>query len=84
MDRNLILSTLFYICFDVPINLASFKIESKIELSTFYSFDPSPYTRHTVWSVLFGSWLYNTSYIAVNQTMVQRYKSLPSKKISQL
>ncbi|XP_020284757.1 sodium-coupled monocarboxylate transporter 1 isoform X2 [Pseudomyrmex gracilis] len=50
----------------------------------FFNFDPSPYTRHTVWTVLIGSWLYCTSYIAVNQTMVQRYKSLKSTKISQL
>ncbi|XP_071563748.1 sodium-coupled monocarboxylate transporter 1 [Temnothorax nylanderi] len=50
----------------------------------FFNFDPSPYTRHTVWTVLIGSWLYSTAYIAVNQTMVQRYKSLKSTKISQL
>ncbi|XP_011167300.1 sodium-coupled monocarboxylate transporter 1 [Solenopsis invicta] len=50
----------------------------------FLNFDPSPYTRHTVWTVLIGSWLYCTAYIAVNQTMVQRYKSLKSTKISQL
>ncbi|XP_011344946.2 sodium-coupled monocarboxylate transporter 1 isoform X2 [Ooceraea biroi] len=51
---------------------------------TFFNFDPSPYTRHTVWTVLIGSWLYSTAYIAVNQTMVQRYKSLKSTKVSQL
>ncbi|XP_070158852.1 sodium-coupled monocarboxylate transporter 1 isoform X3 [Polyergus mexicanus] len=50
----------------------------------FLNFDPSPYTRHTVWTVLIGSWLYCTAYIAVNQTMVQRYKSLESTKKSQL
>ncbi|XP_011694864.1 PREDICTED: sodium-coupled monocarboxylate transporter 1-like [Wasmannia auropunctata] len=50
----------------------------------FFNFDPSPYTRHTVWTVLIGSWLYSTAYIAVNQTMVQRYISLKSTKISQL
>ncbi|XP_050456946.1 sodium-coupled monocarboxylate transporter 1-like [Cataglyphis hispanica] len=50
----------------------------------FLNFDPSPYTRHTVWTVLIGSWLYCTAYIAVNQTMVQRYKSLETKKKSQL
>ncbi|XP_011648076.1 sodium-coupled monocarboxylate transporter 2-like, partial [Pogonomyrmex barbatus] len=50
----------------------------------FLNFDPSPYTRHSVWTVLIGSWLYVTAYIAVNQTMVQRYKSLKSTKISQL
>ncbi|KAL6426235.1 hypothetical protein ACFW04_009043 [Cataglyphis niger] len=50
----------------------------------FLNFDPSPYTRHTVWTVLIGSWLYCTAYIAVNQTMVQRYKSLETRKKSQL
>ncbi|XP_011054030.1 PREDICTED: sodium-coupled monocarboxylate transporter 1-like isoform X1 [Acromyrmex echinatior] len=50
----------------------------------FFNFDPSPYTRHTFWTVLIGSWLYNTAYIAVNQTMVQRYISLKSTKISQI
>ncbi|CAL1689454.1 unnamed protein product [Lasius platythorax] len=50
----------------------------------FLNFDPSPYTRHTFWTVLIGSWVYCTAYIAVNQTMVQRYKSLDSTKKSQL
>ncbi|XP_058803067.1 sodium-coupled monocarboxylate transporter 2-like [Phymastichus coffea] len=46
----------------------------------FLNFDASPYTRHTVWTVLIGSWLYCTAYIAVNQTMVQRYQSLSSMR----
>ncbi|XP_034950469.1 sodium-coupled monocarboxylate transporter 1-like [Chelonus insularis] len=50
----------------------------------FFNFDPSPYTRHTVWSVLIGSCLYSTSYISVNQTMVQRYSSLPTTKVSKM
>ncbi|XP_076753748.1 sodium-coupled monocarboxylate transporter 1 [Xylocopa sonorina] len=50
----------------------------------FFNFDPSPYTRHTVWTVLIGSWLYSTAYIAVNQTMVQRYRSLKDLKTSKL
>ncbi|KAL7298372.1 hypothetical protein TKK_0008713 [Trichogramma kaykai] len=47
----------------------------------FLNFDSSPYTRHTVWTVLIGSWVYCTAYISVNQTMVQRYQSLSSTKI---
>ncbi|OXU24865.1 hypothetical protein TSAR_005976 [Trichomalopsis sarcophagae] len=47
----------------------------------FLNFDSSPYTRHTVWTVLIGSFLYSTAYIAVNQTMVQRYQSLSSTKV---
>ncbi|KAJ8670314.1 hypothetical protein QAD02_001573 [Eretmocerus hayati] len=46
----------------------------------FFNFDTSPYTRHTVWTVLIGSGLYSTAYISVNQTMVQRYQSLSSTK----
>lgn len=50
----------------------------------FFNFDVSPYTRHTVWTVLFGSWLYSMGYISVNQTMVQRYTSLKDMKTSKL
>ncbi|KAK0170652.1 hypothetical protein PV328_008477 [Microctonus aethiopoides] len=50
----------------------------------FLNFDPSPYTRHTVWSVLIGSCIYTTSYIAVNQTIVQRYTSLSTMRASKI
>lgn len=50
----------------------------------FFNFDLSLYTRHTVWSVLFGSCMYSTAYIAVNQTVVQRYSSLPRIKDSKI
>ncbi|EFN88844.1 Sodium-coupled monocarboxylate transporter 1 [Harpegnathos saltator] len=56
---------------------------SELNRVQFLNFDPSPYTRHTVWTVLFGSWLYCTAYISVNQTMVQRYRSLESTRMSQ-
>ncbi|EDW75843.2 uncharacterized protein Dwil_GK14981 [Drosophila willistoni] len=46
----------------------------------FTNTNPSPYIRHTVWSVLIGGFFYWTSFNAVNQTMVQRYMSLPSLK----
>ncbi|ALC38209.1 CG8451 [Drosophila busckii] len=46
----------------------------------FTNINPSPYVRHTVWSVLIGGFSYWTSFNAVNQTMVQRYMSLPSLK----
>lgn len=46
----------------------------------FNNTNPSPYVRHTVWSVLIGGFSYWTSFNAVNQTMVQRYMSLPSLK----
>lgn len=41
------------------------------------SFNPSMYERHTFWNVMIGGFTYWTSYNSVNQTMVQRYMSLP-------
>ncbi|CAD1479423.1 unnamed protein product, partial [Heterotrigona itama] len=60
------------------------KVSSDTNRIEFLNFDPSPYTRHTVWTVLIGSWLYSTAYIAVNQTMVQRYRLLKDLKTSKL
>ncbi|XP_017857548.1 PREDICTED: sodium-coupled monocarboxylate transporter 2 isoform X2 [Drosophila arizonae] len=53
---------------------------AKGERLIFTNINPSPYVRHTVWSVLIGGFSYWTSFNAVNQTMVQRYMSLPSLK----
>ncbi|XP_037709460.1 sodium-coupled monocarboxylate transporter 2-like [Drosophila subpulchrella] len=44
--------------------------------------DPSPYARHTVWSVIIGGTFFWTSLNAVNQTVVHRYMSLPSLKMA--
>lgn len=44
--------------------------------------NPSPYVRHTVWSVLIGGFSFWTSVNAGGQHMVQRYMSLPSLKKS--
>ncbi|XP_040169732.1 sodium-coupled monocarboxylate transporter 1-like isoform X1 [Anopheles arabiensis] len=46
----------------------------------FFNFNPSMYERQTFWAVLIGGFFYWTSYNAVNQTMVQRYMSLPNLK----
>uniref|UniRef100_A0A182VA30 Sodium/solute symporter n=1 Tax=Anopheles merus TaxID=30066 RepID=A0A182VA30_ANOME len=46
----------------------------------FFNFSPSMYERQTFWAVLIGGFFYWTSYNAVNQTMVQRYMSLPNLK----
>ncbi|KAK9737968.1 Sodium:solute symporter family [Popillia japonica] len=43
------------------------------------NFNPSPYERHTVFGVIIGGFIYWTSFNAVNQTMVQRYLSLPTE-----
>lgn len=43
-----------------------------------FNFSASMYERHTFWGVLIGGSLYWTSFNSVNQTMVQRYMSLPN------
>ncbi|RVE53316.1 hypothetical protein evm_002149, partial [Chilo suppressalis] len=40
----------------------------------------SPYERQTGWGAVVGGFLYWTCFNSVNQTMVQRYISLPSKR----
>ncbi|XP_026478813.1 sodium-coupled monocarboxylate transporter 1 isoform X2 [Ctenocephalides felis] len=49
-----------------------------------FNFDPSPYERHTFWSVIIGGFFYWTSFNSVNQTMVQRYMSLPTLRHSKI
>ncbi|XP_055858636.1 sodium-coupled monocarboxylate transporter 2 isoform X2 [Episyrphus balteatus] len=50
----------------------------------FTNFNPSLYERHSVWSVIIGGYFYWVSFNSVNQTMVQRYMSLPNKKSAQI
>ncbi|XP_055918900.1 sodium-coupled monocarboxylate transporter 2-like isoform X2 [Eupeodes corollae] len=50
----------------------------------FSNFNPSLYERHSVWSVVVGGYFYWVSFNSVNQTMVQRYMSLPTKKSAQV
>ncbi|XP_005175877.1 sodium-coupled monocarboxylate transporter 2 isoform X1 [Musca domestica] len=49
----------------------------------FGNINPSPYERQSLWAVLIGGFFYWTSFNSVNQTMVQRYMSLPSLKKAQ-
>uniref|UniRef100_A0A1B0A5W9 Sodium/solute symporter n=1 Tax=Glossina pallidipes TaxID=7398 RepID=A0A1B0A5W9_GLOPL len=49
----------------------------------FADVNPSMYQRQTLWGVLIGGFFYWTSFNAVNQTMVQRYMSLPSLRKAQ-
>lgn len=49
----------------------------------FGNINPSPYERQTLWGVLIGGFFYWTSFNSVNQTMVQRYMSLPTLKKAQ-
>ncbi|KAG6447357.1 hypothetical protein O3G_MSEX004903 [Manduca sexta] len=44
------------------------------------NWDPNPLTRHTIWSLVVGGLVYWLQANAVNQTMVQRYLSLPTLK----
>ncbi|XP_011304939.1 sodium-coupled monocarboxylate transporter 2-like [Fopius arisanus] len=60
------------------------RIASENQRIEVLNFDTSPFTRHTVWTVLIGSCLYSTAYISVNQTMVQRYSSLTSERSSKI
>lgn len=55
-----------------------------INLNMFYSFNPSLYERHTVFAVITGGIVYWTAFNGVNQTMVQRYLSLPSLRKSKM
>ncbi|XP_055594639.1 sodium-coupled monocarboxylate transporter 1-like isoform X1 [Uranotaenia lowii] len=50
----------------------------------FFNFNPSMYERQTFWAVLIGGFFYWTSFNSVNQTMVQRYMSLPNLKKARL
>ncbi|XP_070495286.1 sodium-coupled monocarboxylate transporter 2 [Chironomus tepperi] len=50
----------------------------------FFNMNPSPYERQTFWAVLIGGFCYWTSFNSVNQTMVQRYMSLPNMKKARL
>lgn len=48
------------------------------------SINASMYERQTFWGVLIGGFFYWTSFNSVNQTMVQRYMSLPNLKKAKL
>ncbi|XP_058177399.1 sodium-coupled monocarboxylate transporter 1 [Anopheles ziemanni] len=50
----------------------------------FFNMNPSMYERQTFWAVLIGGFFYWTSFNSVNQTMVQRYMSLPNLKKARL
>ncbi|XP_055638784.1 sodium-coupled monocarboxylate transporter 1 isoform X2 [Toxorhynchites rutilus septentrionalis] len=50
----------------------------------FFDMNPSMFERQTFWSVLIGGFFYWTSFNSVNQTMVQRYMSLPNLKKAKL
>ncbi|CAH1284649.1 unnamed protein product [Diabrotica balteata] len=59
-------------------------LTSKGNRFEFFNFNPSMYERYTVFSVIIGGFTYWTCFNSVNQTMVQRYLSLPTVKQSKL
>ncbi|CAH1964545.1 unnamed protein product [Acanthoscelides obtectus] len=50
----------------------------------FFNFSPSLYERYSVFSVVIGGFTYWTCFNSVNQTMVQRYLSLPTPRQSKM
>ena len=50
----------------------------------YFSFDPDPKTRHTVWSLVIGGTFTLLAIYGVNQAQVQRYLSVPTLKKAQL
>lgn len=60
---------------DAVLNIA--KESGRLDLS---NWDFSPYERQTGWGAVIGGFLYWTCFNSVNQTMVQRYIALPSKR----
>lgn len=47
------------------------------------SLNPDPLIRHTFWTVSIGSLVHWTNIYGTNQTMVQRYLSIPTLKKAQ-
>ncbi|XP_046397266.1 sodium-coupled monocarboxylate transporter 1-like [Ischnura elegans] len=45
-----------------------------------FNMDTSPTTRHSLWTTLFGGYVYCLSGVSMHQAMIQRYVSLPSKR----
>jgi solute carrier family 5 (sodium-coupled monocarboxylate transporter), member 8/12 len=54
------------------------QFKAMTNLTFLSSFNPSLYERQTFYSVVIGGFFYWTSFNSVNQTMVQRYMSLPN------
>ncbi|XP_073968629.1 sodium-coupled monocarboxylate transporter 2-like [Rhodnius prolixus] len=55
-----------------------FEISEKGERIELFNFDPDPFQRNTFWTVMFGSTITWTSYLALNPGAYQRYIALPS------
>ncbi|CAH1117769.1 unnamed protein product [Phaedon cochleariae] len=59
-------------------------LTSKGNRFDFFNSNPSMYERYTIFSVIIGGFSYWTCFNSVNQTMVQRYLSLPTERQSKI
>ena len=50
----------------------------------FCSFDPSPFTRYTFWSLVIGGFFTTMTLFGSNQAMIQRYLAMPSTRKAQM
>ncbi len=53
-------------------------------IDCFFSFNPDPLERHTVWSLVFGGAFTWLAIYGVNQAQIQRALSVPNLKQGQL
>ncbi|XP_016966687.1 sodium-coupled monocarboxylate transporter 1 [Drosophila biarmipes] len=61
-----------------------FQTAAKHNRLEFFNMDPSPTTRHTVWSVVIGGFFYWTSLFCTNQASVQKCMSLKSLRLAKI
>ncbi len=53
----------------------------RIEL---FDFDPTPFKRHSFWSIMIGGFFTSLTVYGSNQATIQRYLSVPSVKSAQM
>ena len=64
---------------DVIYNLAD-----KTDRIEFFDFDPSPFKRHTFWSIMVGGFFTSLTVYGSNQATIQRYISVPTIRHAQM
>lgn len=50
----------------------------------FLDFDPSPFKRHSFWSIMIGGFFTSLTVYGSNQATIQRYISVPTVKAAQM
>lgn len=61
-----------------------YDLADRTERIEFFDFDPSPFKRHTFWSITIGGFFTSLTVYGSNQATIQRYISVPSVKSAQL